>query len=737
MISNNPGFDIDLKTSPKVIVNFLVILGLVLFILSNTPVGLNQKFSTLLFSFLVWLSAWVAGRVIQKNILWGSWFVLAIVVLILFASSYWLGLNIILMFTFLPVALAGMMIDLRAAGVVAVAQTVLSGILWLQIQGNDFEYLIGSLVAIWLMVAILAAVYKPVLNLSQWAWNLYTSANLTLEEVRSQRVEVEQTLNDLADANLQLTRLNKLAQNLRHIAENARSTKEQFVANVSHELRTPLNMIIGYTEIILQNPMLYKKKIPGGLLADLVVIERNAKHLSYLINDILDLSQIETENMALTKEFVHFQEIIEFTISAVQPLYKLKGLYLESDVQPDLPEIFCDPVRIREVLLNLASNAGRFTEKGGIRIRAWQEKGNLLVSVTDTGPGIAKEDLARLFIPFEQLDSSIHKQYGGTGLGLAISKHFIEMHDGRIWVESNKGVGTTFTFQIPIEVENQSESADVTRWFNQYLPYEQRLRTAKLPQVKDRPSYLVIDRGDSFQSILKRYMGDVDITRAENIEEANHIMDHSSALAMLMNIPAVRCALSELGDLSAMNPDTPIIACSIPELGELSSQLNVADILVKPIYGSQLIESLERLNILSGTILIADDDPDVLQLFSRIFSASDHSYRIRQARDGQEVLNVLKECRPEAIFLDLAMPNISGYQLLSERNQRPEFADIPIIVTSARDADGHPIMSDMFLVTQKGGFSIRQLLTCIQVITQTLSPNAQSGGPALPANPTD
>ena len=204
-----------------------------------------------------------------------------------------------------------------------------------------------------------------------------------------------------------------------------------------------------------------------------------------------------------------------------------------------------------------------------------------------------------------------------------------------------------------------------------------------------------------------------------------------------MNIPPVRSALKELGDLSAMNPETPLIVCTIPGFDELTSQLNVADILVKPIMSSQLMNALERLQIMSGTILIADDDPDALQLFGRMLSASGRSYQIRLARDGQEVLDVLRDCRPNAIFLDLAMPNVSGYQLLSERNNIPELADIPIIVISARDASGHPIVSDMFLVTQKGGFSMRQLLDCIQVLSQTLSPNAPSVGLTQIANLSD
>src|SRR6185503_18004148 len=199
----------------------------------------------------------------------------------------------------------------------------------------------------------------------------------------------EQALADLAQANLQMTRLNILAQGLRQAAEEARRAKEEFVANVSHELRTPLNMIIGFSETILQSPGAYGKKIPPALLADLMVIYRNAEHLSELINDVLDLSQVDAEKMALTKEQAQLGEIVEEATTAIRPLYTSKGLYLDVDIPENLPSIFCDRTRIREVLLNLLSNAGRFTERGGVHLRGWLKGNDVVVSVTDSGPGIA------------------------------------------------------------------------------------------------------------------------------------------------------------------------------------------------------------------------------------------------------------------------------------------------------------------------------------------------------------
>ena len=286
-------------------------------------------------------------------------------------------------------------------------------------------------------------------------------------------------MQDLNEANVQLTHMNRLAQSLRQIAEDERRAKEQFVANVSHELRTPLNMIIGFCEMITETPETYGESIPDTLLADLEVVLRNSQHLSGLINDVLDLSQIEVGQMALTREQIALSEIVQAAVTAVQPLFISKRLNLTTEIPEDLPTLYCDHIRIREVMLNLLSNAGRFTESGGVTIKAWCRAGNVYVSVSDTGPGISVEGQKRIFQPFEQLDSTIRRRYGGTGLGLSISKGFVEAHDGEMWVESQEGQGTTFFFRLPLELPTPS-GGDFMRWFNPYNQPEQRTRPTTL-----------------------------------------------------------------------------------------------------------------------------------------------------------------------------------------------------------------------------------------------------------------
>ena len=194
-----------------------------------------------------------------------------------------------------------------------------------------------------------------------------------------------------------MAQLHRLAHDLRREAEEARRSKEQFVANVSHELRTPLNMIIGFSEMAMYSPETYGPNIPQALLADLEIVLRNSRHLSSLIDDVLDLSQIDAGQMALMKELTTLGEIIAAVATAVRPLFNSKGLYLRTDIPRNLPPLHCDRIRIRQVLLNLLSNAGRFTEKGGVWVGARQEGNQIVVSVADSGPGIKADEAAKVF----------------------------------------------------------------------------------------------------------------------------------------------------------------------------------------------------------------------------------------------------------------------------------------------------------------------------------------------------
>jgi signal transduction histidine kinase len=241
----------------------------------------------------------------------------------------------------------------------------------------------------------------------------------------------------------------------RQLAE-ASKHKSQFLANMSHELRTPMNAILGYTELILDG--IYgtpTEKVAGVLMR----VQANGKHLLGLINDVLDLSKIEAGQLTLTLGDYSIKDMVYNVFGTVESLAKNKNLQLQIDMPAQLPAAHGDERRLTQVLLNLVGNALKFTDVGGVTIKAVADLDSFTVSVTDTGPGIAPADQAKIFEEFQQADSSTTKQKGGTGLGLAIAKQIVEMHGGRLWVESELGKGSTFQFMLPLNVERQAQAA--------------------------------------------------------------------------------------------------------------------------------------------------------------------------------------------------------------------------------------------------------------------------------------
>ena len=236
--------------------------------------------------------------------------------------------------------------------------------------------------------------------------------------------------------------------------EIASKHKSQFLANMSHELRTPLNAILGYAELILDNIYGDTSEKMRGVLER---IESNGKHLLGLINDVLDLSKIEAGQLTLSMADYSLRQVVHTVYSAVEPLAVQKRLQFKVEVAPDLPAGRGDEHRLTQVLLNLVGNAIKFTDAGEVLIKAAAADDTFSVAVRDTGPGISPDDQAKLFQEFQQADNSVTRKKGGTGLGLAISKRIIEMHGGKIWVESAPGQGSTFRFTLPVTVEQQHD----------------------------------------------------------------------------------------------------------------------------------------------------------------------------------------------------------------------------------------------------------------------------------------
>lgn len=236
--------------------------------------------------------------------------------------------------------------------------------------------------------------------------------------------------------------------------EIASKHKSDFLANMSHELRTPLNAILGYTELILDK--IYGD-VPENIQEVLERVEKNGRHLLGLINDVLDLSKIEAGQLVLSLDDYSMKEVVHTVFTSVESLAAEKNLELKVSVAPEVAQGKGDHQRISQVFLNLVGNAIKFTEAGEVRVEATASDDTFVISVSDTGPGLSEADQQMIFEEFHQVDGSSTRKKGGTGLGLSIAKRIVEMHGGRIWVESTEGKGSTFWFTLPVRVERQKE----------------------------------------------------------------------------------------------------------------------------------------------------------------------------------------------------------------------------------------------------------------------------------------
>ncbi len=448
--------------------------------------------------------------------------------------------------------------------------------------------------------------------------------------------------------------------------------KSQFLANMSHELRTPLNSIIGFSRVIL-------KGIDGPVTntqeQDLTAIYNSGQHLLSLINDILDLSKIEAGKMELAFSEVNLTDLITSVMSTATGLVKDKSIKLIKQIPQDLPVVQADPMRVRQVLLNLISNAAKFTEQGSIIVAASVQAApdgaqEMIVTVKDSGPGISPEDQSKLFLPFSQVDDSPTRKTGGTGLGLSICRSLIEMHYGRIGLlQSEIGKGSTFYFTLPMQKPE--------------IPTE-------VPATQGNV-VLAIDDDRQVIGLYERYLSPqgyrvIPLTKpALAVEKARELQPFAITLDIMMpDIDGWQVMHALKNDPQTSH--IPVIICSILEEEEKGFSLGAADYLVKPILQEDLINALNRLNR-DGSIhevLVIDDDPADLRLVQKILEETSQ-YQVTVAQGGTQGWAYIRSKAPDAIILDLFMPDMNGFAILENLRSTPSLCNIPVIVLSGAD----------------------------------------------------
>ncbi len=571
----------------------------------------------------------------------------------------------------------------------------------------------------WLALAITWEGTQPMATLVTWSWQSYSEARQRASQLEERQGKLNQVLKDLDNAYNELARANQKLAHSKAVADEARRAKAEFVANVSHELRTPINMVIGFTEMIVRNPRSYARNgLPPALMADLDVVLRNAQHLSGLINDILDLSQIDVGRMGLVKEWTSMAEIGQAAVAAIEPLARMRGLAMTIEAEEALPPVFIDRTRIRQVLLNLLSNAARFTEAGVIRVRIQREDRTIVTAVSDTGPGIAQEDIPKLFEPFRQLDGSLRRRHGGTGLGLHISRRFVVLHGGEMAVESCVGQGTTIRFSLPVE--------DTVP----FSPLEGR--EPRPEALAGGPAYVVVEPSPLMENLLQRHLDGGAVIPATGLEEAAAISRAQPTAGIVLRAAHRHEAWHLLEEAERTDYDAPLIACSIPgALEARTKELGLAGYLLKPVTHEQLLGALAGVPAVR-TVLIVDDNRDFLRLFAGMLRSSGHRYTVWQATSAEEALALLASHRPDAIFLDVLLPDLNGPALLERIRAQEGLQDIPVFFITARDAAGSPLVANFLAVAHRGGLSADELVRCIHALGEALGsaiPPVDRGSP--------
>jgi CheY-like chemotaxis protein len=375
--------------------------------------------------------------------------------------------------------------------------------------------------------------------------------------------------------------------------------------------------------------------------------------------------------------------------------------------------------------MNLLSNAGRFTAEGGVRVAAWAGGDVIHVTVADTGPGIDPRDREHLFEPFQQIDASLRRKHGGSGLGLNISKQFVEMHEGRIWLESEEGQGTTFHVTLPLSPAPHElvEPVAAKRWVHPYSTFVPRTRPRLAPVPEVRARYVVMEHGRLIERLLSRYLENTEVVRVETWAEALAVLGESPARALVVNsalLPRGAWPEAQWGKLPF---DTPLLVCWLPA-DDAPARLGVVQYLVKPVSRTDLEQAMDALGPAVRTVLVCDDEPDILRLFLRMLAGLGRPLRIETATNGAEALAALRTLRPDAVILDLLMPEMTGFDFLRVKAQDPALRDIPVIVVSSLDPYSQPIVSNQLFVARGNGLSSRDLLQCIEALSAVLAPAA-------------
>ena len=483
---------------------------------------------------------------------------------------------------------------------------------------------------------------------------LIKTFNSMVNEVAKSKMELEKELTRRARLLEERDELVALLQKANKQLKELDTLKSAFIANMSHELRTPMNAIIGYTDLLLDE---VDGPINEDQKASLKKVAANARHLLQLINDVLDISKIESGKIELRPKEVDLKGLIEGIMVTFEPLIAKKGLTFSFNIEQGAEKLYVDEDKTKQILINLISNAVKFTHQGSITIKAKvSERGKdkdgnpqfIEIAVTDTGIGIKKEDLDKIFDKFAQADVSTTRQYEGTGLGLSIVRGLTALHKGMVWAESEVGKGSTFYVLLPFKKEV----------FEQTGPVIEEKMAESLSQYFEVPKEVFL-QDPSFEG---------KIVRCWDYTQCGHVNcpEYGATEKRCWLVLGTHCK----GMKMASYPEK-VEACKICEV--------VRDLVLhKEATISEIFKPSEKEKV----VLAIDDNPDAVDLIKKYL---EKDYKVIGVFNSEEAVNKAKEVKPVAITLDIMMPKKDGWQVLKELKENKETKDIPVIIVSIID----------------------------------------------------
>jgi len=530
----------------------------------------------------------------------------------------------------------------------------------------------------------------------------------------------------------------------RDASETANKTKSLFLANMSHELRTPLNAILGYSEIMQEEANDLEM---DEFASDLEKINTAGKHLLTLINDILDLSKIEAGKMELFVEEFEVADVIQEAADTIRPLMGKNRNKFEISFSPDLGEMKSDLAKVRQSLLNLLSNAAKFTHEGNVMLEVTREKMNdldwIALRVRDTGIGMSADQLVKLFRPFTQADASTTRRFGGTGLGLALTRRFCQMMGGDVTVSSTVGEGSTFTMKIPASIDGQSallpNESTLIIIEESYKPDSSRLPTEERnvfsPQADANENetplpndhILIIDDDATQRLLLQQFLSLEGFAVAvsgggvEGLEMARRIKPCAITLDVMMPDMDGWSVLSALKNDPELH-DIPVIMVTMVDDESQGYALGASEYLTKPVDRERLGQLLKKYYCPHPpcSVLVVEDDETIRTMISKMLTNA--HWVVTQANNGLEALEKVEAELPALILLDLMMPEMDGFDFITQLRARKEWEQIPVIVLTAKELteeDRRRLNGYVQKVMQKTAYSREELLAQIRKLIAT------------------